>query len=91
MNLEEGLLDAGKLAEKLGLSSKKCAWEYARRTEGFPLAISLGPRRMRWKECEIDEWIAERIAQAEREREKLIADREALRQGLRVSVRRTRR
>lgn len=86
MTLDEGLLDAAALAAKLGLTSKKCAYEFARREDGFPMAISLGPRRMRWKEDEVDEWIAARRERAERERDELRAARDALRPRLRLSV-----
>ena len=51
-----------EVVERTGLSRSTI---YARLGQGgFPRPVSLGGRTVRWIEAELDEWIAERIAES---------------------------
>lgn len=52
----ERLLRLGEVREKTSLGATTI-WRYVQ-TEGFPAPIRLGPNCSRWKESEIDAWIA---------------------------------
>ena len=53
----ERLLDAKQVSEKIGLSISMI---YARMKQGkFPRAKRLGKQARRWRESDIDAWIAE--------------------------------
>ena len=51
-----------EVLERTGLSRSTI---YVRLDQGrFPRPVSLGDRAVRWVEVEVDEWIAERIAES---------------------------
>ena len=51
-----------EVLERTGLSRSTI---YVRLEQGrFPRPVSLGDRAVRWVEAEVDEWIAERIAES---------------------------
>ena len=55
-------LRLGEVLERTGLSRSTI---YVRLDQGrFPRPVSLGSRAVRWVEAEVDEWIAERIAES---------------------------
>jgi prophage regulatory protein len=58
--LSDRILRLPEVITKTGLSRSSI---YTHVSEGiFPKQIRLGPRSVGWSECEINEWIAERIA-----------------------------
>lgn len=59
----EKLLSIGQVRERVPLSRQEI---YRRIKAGsFPRQIPLGPQRVAWREADIEEWILQRIADAQ--------------------------
>lgn len=65
MNTEhtsEVLLPWPRVSARLGRISRTTGWRLRRDDETFPKAVPIGPRRVGWKESEIDAWIEAQAA-----------------------------
>lgn len=53
----DGLLTDGQVAQRIG-RSKSSVWRYTTSVPGFPQPVKMGLRDTRFKEAEVDAWIA---------------------------------
>jgi len=50
------LMSAAQAAELIGVSKR--TFHYLRKRADFPIKIMLGPRAVRWRRLEIEQWVA---------------------------------
>lgn len=60
----EGYIAVKEVASKLGVG-KTTVWAIAKSDPSFPKRRKFGARTTRWREDEIDEWLARRICEVE--------------------------
>lgn len=64
-NTPEVLLPWPRVRARLGNIGRTTCWRLQRDDETFPKAVPIGPRRIGWRESEINAWIEAQAAKVQ--------------------------